>query len=67
MARQSGGAVVRPARAGAFVFAAVFVFSVVASAARWHAVVTLPAAAVSFVAAVACVVRLRLHGGRGQS
>jgi hypothetical protein len=52
----------RPARAGAFTFAAVFVFCVVTSAASWHAVVTVPAAAVSFVAAVACIVRLRLHG-----
>jgi hypothetical protein len=58
---------VRPARAGAFAFAAAFVFCVITSAARWHVAVTLPAAAVSFVGAVACVVRLRLHGGRGQS
>lgn len=52
----------RPARAGAFAFAAAFVFCVIASAARWHAALTLPAAAVSFIGGVACVVRLRLGG-----
>ena len=52
------------ARAGVIVFGVVFVFSVIASAARFHPAITLPAAAVSFAAAAGCAVRARLKGGR---
>jgi len=50
------------ARAGIAVFGAVFVFSVIASAAGFYVAVTLPAVVVSLAAAVGCVVRLRAKG-----
>ena len=49
-----------PARAGIFVFGAVFVFCVIAAAFRFHPAWTGPAAAVFFVAAALCALRVRL-------
>ncbi len=48
----------------AFGSAAALVACVVASAAGWHRTAAAPAIPVCLVALVACLVRLRLRGGR---
>jgi hypothetical protein len=51
-------------RVAAFVFLAALVLCVAASAAGWHRAVAYPGAAASFAALAACLVLLRLRGGR---
>jgi hypothetical protein len=51
-------------RAAAFILMAALVLCVAASAAGWHRALAGPGAVACFVALVACLLRLRLRGGR---
>lgn len=52
------------ARLGAFTFLAALMACLAADIAGWHRMLAGPGIAAAFVALVACLLRLRLRGGR---
>jgi hypothetical protein len=58
------GGVTAAARCGAFVFLAVLVACLVADVAGWHRALAGAGGTAAFVAMVACLLLLRLRGGR---